>query len=268
MDRKRLLLIGVAALLVGSFSSSLVYRSLQARSARPVPGVAVVVAAHDLAPGDSLSERDVKVVAYPGGSLPDRVLHSASDAVKRSVLLPVAKGQFVTADTLGIDGEKQSLEHLIPAGMRAAAVSVDDVTSVAGFVRPGSLVDVLVTGQAPETHRLQSATVLQRVRVLAMGTQMEGEPAKDVRQAHVVTLLLTPEDAERLSFAGQEGRIQLVIRNPLDGSAEKRSPLNSLEGSLPTQKQIKVKYVPAPTPSEHEIELWRGDHIERIKVKD
>lgn len=267
MDRKRLLLIGVAALLVGSFSSSVVYRSLQARSARPVPGVAVVVAAHDLAPGDSLSERDVKVVVYPRGSLPDRVLHSASDAVKRSVLLPVAKGQFVTADSLGIDGEKP-LEHLIPAGMRAAAVSVDDVTSVAGFVRPGSLVDVLVTGQAPETHRLQSATVLQRIRVLAMGTQMEGEPAKDVRQAHVVTLLLTPEDAERLSFAGQEGRIQLVIRNPLDGSAEKRSPVNSLEGPLPTRKQIKVKYVPAPTPPEHEIELWRDGHLDRIKVKN
>jgi pilus assembly protein CpaB len=268
MDRKRLLLIGIAAVLVGSFSSSVVYKSLQARITHPAPGVAVMVAARDLAPGDLLSERDVKLVTYPGGLLPDRVLHSLSDAVKRSVLLPLGKGQFVTADTLGIDGEKQSLEHLIPAGMRAAAVSVDDVTSVAGFVRPGTLVDVLMTGQAPETHRLQSATVLQRVRVLAMGTQMEGEPAKDVRQAHVVTLLVTPEDAERLSFAGQQGRIQLVIRNPLDGSAEKRIPVNSLEGPLPTRTQIKVKYVPAPTPQERDIELWHGGHRERIKVKD
>jgi pilus assembly protein CpaB len=268
MDRKRLLLIGIAALLVGSFSSSVVYRALQARIARPAPGIVVLVAAHDLVPGDPLSESDVKVVRYPGGFLPDGVLHSTSDAVKRSALLPVGKGQFLTANTLGIDREKQSLEHWIPAGMRAAAVSVDDVTSVAGFVHPGSLVDVLVTGQTIDTHRLQSATVLQRVRVLAMGTQMEGEPTKDVRQARVVTLLVTPEDAERLGFAAQQGRIQLIIRNPLDGGAEKRSPVNSLEGIQPARKQIPVKYIPAPTPAEHEIELWRGGQSERVKVKD
>lgn len=268
MNRKRLLLIGMCALLVGSISSSIAYHALVARITRPVPGVPVVVAVHDLAPGDPLSDRDLKVVSYPAGFLPDGVLHSISDAVQRSVLLPLAKGQFLTMKNLGIDGEKATLEHLIPTGMRAAAVSVDDVTSVAGFVRPGSLVDVLVTGSAADSHRLQSATVLQRVRVLAMGTQMEGEAAKDVRQAHVVTLLVSPQEAETLSFASQQGRIQLIIRNPGDASQEKRIPVNSLDGVQPAQRRVKVKYVPAPAPSEHEIELWHGDHSERIKVKD
>jgi pilus assembly protein CpaB len=268
MNRKRLLLIGMVALLVGSLSSSIAYRSLVARITRPVPGVSVVVAAHDLAPGEPLSERDVRVVAYPAGLLPDGVLHSVSDALQRSVLLPLAKGQFLTTKNLGIDGDKPTLEHLIPAGMRAAAVSVDDVTSVAGFARPGSLVDVLVTGPAADTHRLQSVTVLQRVRVLAMGTQIEGETAKDVRQAHVVTLLVNPQDAETLSFAGQQGRIQLIIRNPVDASQEKRTPVYTLDGLQPARNRLRVKFVPAPAPPEHEIELWHGGHSERIKVKD
>jgi pilus assembly protein CpaB len=152
--------------------------------------------------------------------------------------------------------------------MRAAAVSVNDIASVAGFARPGALVDVLVTGQAPDTHRLQSMTVLQRVRVLANGTQMEGNAAKDARETHVVTLLVTPEDAEKLAFAAQEGRLQLIIRNPRDSSQERRVPVNRLDGVPTDRKQIRIQYVPTPTSPEHDIELIRGGHSERIKVKD
>jgi pilus assembly protein CpaB len=167
-----------------------------------------------------------------------------------------------------MDGGTDRLEHRIPVGMRAASVSVNDVTSVAGFARPGSLVDVLVTGPTPDARRLQSMTVLQRVRVLASGNEMEGSPSKEGRDARVVTLLVTPEDAERLALATQQGRVQLVIRNPLDGSQDKRTPIDSLGGVSPARNRVRVKYVPAPEPAEHEIELHRGDHVDRIKVKN
>lgn len=268
MDRRRLLFIGMVALLVGSFSSSAVYRSLQARATRPAPGVEVVVAARDLVPGESLAERDLKVLTYPGGFLPDGVLHAAAAAVNRTVLLPVGKDEFMTSNNLGVDGEKHRLEQFIPAGMRAASVSVNEVASVAGFGHPGSLVDVLVTGRTQDDHHLQSMTVLQRVRVLATGTQMENSPAMEAREAHVVTLLVTPEDAERLAFATQEGRIQLIIRNPLDNGQEERIPVNSLDCPPSRRKQIRIKYVPVPASPEHEIELLRGGHSERVKVKN
>lgn len=268
MQRRRLLFIGIAALLVGSISSSAVYHSLQKRITRPLPGVAVVVAARDLTPGESLAEGDLRVLTYPSGYLPEGTMHSTADAIRRSVLLPVDKGEFLTSRNVALDGEKDSLEHLIPSGMRAASVSVDDVTSVAGFVRPGSLVDVMETGQAPETHRMQSMTVLQRVRVLATGAQMEGTPAKASREAHVVTLLVTPENAERLAFATQQGRIQLVIRNPLDAGQEERNPVDGLGRVPPAKKQIQVKSAPEPAPAEHEIDVDRGGRIERIKVKE
>jgi pilus assembly protein CpaB len=266
MNRRRLLFIGFAALLIGTFSSSAVYRSMQKRMERPSPGTPVVVAARDLVPGEPLEERDLKVLAYPGGFLPDGVLHSAESVLKRSVLLPVGKGQFVTSSNVGIDGDKHTLERLIPAGMRAAAVSVDEVTSVAGFARPGSLVDVLVTGHAG-TARLQSMTVLQRVRVLATGSQTDTSSQTAGSSARVVTLLVTPDDAEKLAFATQEGRIQLLIRNPIDSSQENRTPVSTL-GDLPVARKIRIKYVPAPAHPDHEIELRNGDHIERIKVKD
>jgi len=268
MDRRRLLFIGLTALLVGSLSSSAVYHSLQKRTTSRATGVNVVVAARDLAPGERLGESDVKVVTYPDGFLPEGVVHSKDDAVKASVLLPVAKGVFITSFKLETDGETGRLERLIPPGMRAAAVSVNDVTSVAGFVRPGAVVNVLVTGQAPDTHRLQSMTVLQRVRALANGTQVEGNPQKDARATHVVTLLVTPEDAEKLAFAAQEGHLPLIIRNPRDGSQETRVPVNRLDGSPTSRRPIRIQYVPTPTSPEHEIELLRGVHRERVKVKD
>ena len=268
MDRRRLLLIGIVALLVGAFTSFAVYRSLQKRIVQPPPGVAVVVAARDLVQGQALGENDLRVVNYPADFLPIDALHSTVTAVKRSVLLPVGKGHFVTTGNLAMEGDKDRLEHLIPPGMRAAAVSVNDVTSVAGFTRPGSLVDVLVTGPTPDQKGLRSMTVLQRVRVLATGTQMEGNPTKEARDARVVTLLVTPEEAEKLAFAMQEGRVQLVIRNPLDGSQETRPPVDSLEGTRSSKRTVRVKYVPAPAPAECEITVIRGERTDCVKNKN
>jgi pilus assembly protein CpaB len=83
-------------------------------------------------------------------------------------------------------------------------------------------------------------TVLPRVRVFGTGNEVEGNPAKNAGDAHVVTLLVTPEDAEKLALATQQGRVQLIIRNRLDSSQETRLPVNRLEGSPSTRKQIRV----------------------------
>jgi pilus assembly protein CpaB len=264
MDRRRLLFIGMAALVMGGLISSAVYRSLQRRMIPQKPGVHVVVAARNLMPGQKLEERDLRVVRYPGDFLPSDVLHTQAGASGRWARVPMVQGDFVTSDKLADEG---GLPSQIPIGMRAASVSVNDVISVAGFARPDTIVDVLVTGHAPDGSKLQTITVLQNVRVLAAGTQLEHTAANEGHEARVVTLLVSPEDAEKLTLATQEGHIQLIIRNPGDASLEKRLPARDLYDSAPRKKQVRVKYVPPLPPPDYEIQLFRGGRSESVKVK-
>jgi pilus assembly protein CpaB len=255
MQRRRLLFIGIAALVMGSIFSSVVYQSLQKRMTPAANGVYVLVAAHNLMPGEKLEERDLKMARYPGDFLPPDVLRTQAGAIGRWTGVPMVQGDFVTSSKLTDDG---GLPSLIPVGMRAAPVSVNDVVSVAGFAKPGTLVDVLLTGYEPESHKLQTSTVLQSIRVLAAGTQLEHAAARDAREAHVVTLLVSPEDAEKLTLATQEGHIQLIIRNPRDASQEKRPPVRDLY-DLGRKKPVRAKYVPVTNPpKDYEIELLRG----------
>jgi pilus assembly protein CpaB len=219
-------------------------------------GVYVVVAARNMLPGQKVEERDLKIVSYPGDFLPLDVLRTQAGAIGRWTGVPMVQGDFVTSSKLTDDG---GLPSLIPVGMRAAPVSVNDVASVAGFAKPGTLVDVLVTGYAPDSHKLQTITVLQSIRVLAAGTQLEHAAARDTREAHVVTLLVSPEEAEKLTLATQEGHIQLIIRNPRDPSQEKRPPVRDLYDLAARKKPVRAKYVPVPVPpKDYEIELLRG----------
>jgi len=261
MNRKRLVFIGLASIVLGSLVSSTVYRHLQRRMIPERSGVYVVVAARNLMPGQKLEEQDLRMVRYPGDFLPPDVLHAQAGAVGRWTGVPLVQGDFVTASKLSDEG---GLPSLIPVGMRAAPVSVNDVVSVAGFVKPGTLVDVLVTGQAPDSHKLQTITVLQNVRVVAAGTQLQHTASNETREAHVVTLLVSPEDAEKLTLATQEGRIQLIIRNPRDVSQDKRPPAQDLYDAAPKRKPVKVKYIAPPPPPDHEIQLYLGNQPQKI----
>jgi pilus assembly protein CpaB len=267
MDRRRLLFIGMAALVIGGLVSSALYRSLQKRMTPGRPGVYVVVATRNLMPGQRLTERDLRVVRYPGDFLPTEVLHAEAAAIGRWAGVRMVPGDFVSADKLTDDG---GLPSRIPVGMRAAPVSVNDVVSVAGFAKPDTFVDVLITGHAPDSSRLQTITVPQNVRVLAAGTQLEHGTANDGREsrdARVVTLLVSPENAEKLTLAAQEGHIQLIIRNPSDASLEKTPPVRDLYDATPRKKPFRVRYLPPLPPPDYEIQLFRGGQSERVKVK-
>src|SRR2546430_17410060 len=146
MNRTRLLVIGVVALALGAALSFFVYQSLQAKMSPQKVGVDVVVAANDIQVGAKIADRDLKVVKYPPEDLPPRVFHTKTSALGRGTVLPIGKGEFVVPDKLAAENAGAGLSTLIAVGMRAEAVRVNDVTAVAGFVVPGTRVDVLVTG--------------------------------------------------------------------------------------------------------------------------
>ena len=270
MNRTRLLFIGVIALALGGLLASLVYKSLQ-KSTTPVrPGTDVVIAANDIPVGTKLSENDLRVVQFPAEDLPNGYFKSKTRAVGRGVILPITRGEFILNNKLAAENAGSGLPAMIPPGMRAVSVRVNDVVAVAGFVVPGTRVDVLLTGNPAGSPEQQTTTVLENVAVLASGQRLERNAAGEAQSAPVITLLVSPEDAQKLTLASTEGRIQLTLRNPLDTNQAKPPSVRNaaLYGAAapaptPAVKTVKraVKPVSAPTPAPDQgikVEVIRG----------
>ncbi|MFZ0760918.1 MAG: Flp pilus assembly protein CpaB, partial [Candidatus Sulfotelmatobacter sp.] len=217
MNRTRLLMIGALALALGAFVSLFVYKNLLGRGASSIEsGTEVLVAADDMQVGSRVEERDVRAVRYPASALPAGTYSSRSKVLGRGVILPIAKGEFILPGKLAPENAGAGLPSLIPPGMRAVSVRVNEVVSVAGFVGPGTRVDVLLTGTPDGSSESQTTTVLQNVAVIASGHTLERNASGEAQNTPVITFLTSPEDAERLTLASSQGKIQLVLRNPLD----------------------------------------------------
>lgn len=219
MNRRTLLVLVLAIV----FASIAAYSAFQYLQDRPTPLVAseanvraqpVVVAARDVPLGTTLSEDDVAVVDWPAGALPAGYATTVSEVVGRSVVDNLDENEAILATKLA-DSGLHGMIPLIPEGMRALAVRVNDVVGVAGFVTPRTRVDVILIMEGPSGEP-QSQIILQNIQALAANQQIteteEGEPILST----VVTVLVSPEQAEKLSLAASQGQIQMVLRNTLD----------------------------------------------------
>ncbi|HXJ89858.1 MAG TPA: Flp pilus assembly protein CpaB [Candidatus Binatia bacterium] len=216
MNRSRLLMIGVLALVAGLLAALYVYKNLQPRSGLPADMAQVMVAANDLQVGARVEERDIKVIQVSSTELPQGAPRKKADVVGRGVIIPILKGDFILPNKLAGENAGAGLPALIPPGMRAVSVRVNEVISVAGFVTPGTRVDVLLTGSPGGSSEQETTTVLQNVAVLASGRTLERTSTGEAQNTAVITLLVTPDDAQRLTLASSQGKIQLSLRNPLD----------------------------------------------------
>jgi pilus assembly protein CpaB len=210
-------MIGVLALALGFLASVYVYKSLQSKSGSGTEaGVDVIVAADDLQVGARVDEHDIKVIRIPASDLPPGAPRKRADVLGHGVIVPISKGEFILPNRLAGENAGSGLPSLIPPGMRAVSVRVNEVVSVAGFVTPGTRVDVLLTGAPGAGGEQETTTVLQNVAVLASGHTLERTATGEAQNTAVITLLVSPEDAQRLTLASSEGHIQLALRNPLD----------------------------------------------------
>jgi pilus assembly protein CpaB len=272
MNRSRLLLIGFVALALGALVSVVVYHNLQGRAPAAPPGEEVIVAATDLEVGSKVEDKDIKVVRFPAGDLPANCFRKKSQVIGHGVVLPIAKGEFMLPNKIA--GENvYGLPSLIPPGMRAVSVRVNDTTSVSGFVLAGTRVDVLLTGNPEGSNQQQTTTVLENVAVIAAGQRLERNAAGEPQSAPVVTLLLSPDDAQTLTLASTQGHIQLVLRNPLDTKQEELAAARSsqLYKTAPAPKppvshaKQKPQVVAAPPPTAYTVEVYKGDKKETDK---
>jgi pilus assembly protein CpaB len=219
MDRRTrtFVVVGVAVLLAGLASFG-VYRAIQHIPVREVPIASkyIVVAKESVPVGTMLSKEQVKLVGWPADSPVVGGFSKEDEVVGRGVTASIVENEPITESKLAPRDSGAGLPPTIPPGMRAMSVRVNDVIGVAGFTVPGTRVDVIVTVR--QDKETMSRAVVSNVQVLAAGTKIDQQKSKDGQPmpTAVVTLLVTPQDAERLALASSEGQIVLALRNPLD----------------------------------------------------
>lgn len=251
----------MAALLAGMVTY-LVYKRVRLASNRNV--TKIVVAATDLRMGVTLSPKDLVLVDWPS-EVPLAGSFSKIDAVVGKPLIQsVGAKEPIFQRDLGLEGSGIGLSAKIPPGMRASAVKSNEFSGVAGFLFPGSRVDVLATYSLPGVPGSITQTVLQDVEVLTAGQTIEPDPQGKPQQVNVVTLLLTPDDSQKVQLASNQGTIQFVLRN---GSDEKNvevhpTKLDQLAGLVkppapPLRKRV-VKTTPPPQQPEYVLEVIEG----------
>jgi pilus assembly protein CpaB len=257
---KRLMSVLAFAFIISAGASLLLYRLIASRVAPTTATAAtakVIVAARTLEVGTLIKDIDVKSGDW-SGTIPPQFTTKVEDVVGRGVVATIYAGEPVVSSRLAAKGSGAGLAATIPQGMRAVAVRVNEVVGVAGFVVPGMRVDILIAGLppgVPGNMGTVAKTLLQNVEVLSAGQNIQKDNEGKPIQVQVVNLLVTPEDAEILSLASNETRIQLVLRNPLDTEVAKTPGTAIAKLFAGTQftapapsKPVVVRKVVAPAP--------------------
>lgn len=218
MNRARILVVLVVAVVVGGVLSYAVYNFLESRPPTIVrtQEKRVVVAASSLPLGTMLKEEHLKFVSWPEPNLPPGYFERKEDLLQRGIVQPVVENEPILESKLAPKGSGAGLPPVIPKGMRALSIRANEIIGVAGYVGVGTRVDVVLTATPLGSQEPVTKIVLQNVEVASAGQVIQKDPEGKPQTVTVVTLFVTPEDAEKLTIASSQGQFQLALRNPLD----------------------------------------------------
>lgn len=272
MNQNRMILGLAVAIVLAFLLSSFVYTKFKQASVKPVASQRIVVAAVPLQLGTRVDANNLRLMPWPADEPVAGMFTRIEDCANRALITPVAANELILDSKLASKESGAGLPATIPQGMRALSVAVNDVVGVAGFVTPGTMVDVLVTGRVGGASRGTNdnitRTILENVRVLAAGQKIEQDREGKPQTVPVITLLVSPEDAAKLAMASTEGKIQLALRNTID--SKRVEPPSVLEATLfsggapaTPKRTAPVKAAAAPPPpSPYVIEVITGNKRE------
>jgi pilus assembly protein CpaB len=290
MRNKRFFIVLVGALLFGLLAAFSVSRYLSSAQAYTKNLTRVTVAKVAIPVGSRIIPEQLMVVQFPKESTPDGTFESPEKLTGRVAVTNIAPREPITESRLAPVGTAAGLSAVIPEGYRAMTVKVDDVVGISGFIMPGTLVDVVVVIDPEERAGMQdpiSKIVLQNIKVLANGQNIDQpENQRDANSVKAVTLLVTPEQAEKLALAASEGKLQLVMRNSIDQGDEQTTGMDKRKllggdravpapdpgslkseqpngGQKPTSRRIRIESRPIaqalpPTPPRASVEMIEG----------
>lgn len=229
MNAQRLMKAFLIALIVSGLCTWMLGNKMRTSTAPHEPDKYYVAPNGPLQAGQIIKPGDLKTVSWPGSHPVTGSFTKSEELVGRAVLYPLDSDQPITERSLGAAGSGMGLAGRIPAGMRAIALRSDEVMGVAGFLFPGSHLDVLVTYRTDKSPEPTTLTVLQNAEVLAAGQRLQPDPEGKPVTATVVTLLLTPQDAQRAVLASTQGAIHFVLRSGSDKVQVQESALTLSE---------------------------------------
>ena len=270
MARMRVFLVLLLAITAGGAFAFGTYNYVQKLPVRTttIPTRPVIVAASDLEIGAEIGHNDIRIVDWPANALPANVISDPKEVIGHGLIMPMIQNEPFLPMKLASQEAGGGLPPAIPPGLRAVSVRVNEVIGVAGYVLPGTRVDVVATvSPTQQQGDMTSKVILTNVQVLAAGTKIDRDTEKNKPMpVTVVTLLVDPEEAERLTLASTEGKIQLALRNPLDKATPatrcmRPAVLLGLTASTPKPAtRVAAGSKPAPAPPEPvTVEIIRGD---------
>ncbi len=258
MDRRFLTVLGVSlvfALVVSAIFYQISSRpGNTAKNAEDTDTKDLVVAVQPLTVGATVKPDHVKVVKVPVAQFPAGGISNVEEVIDRPVVSNILVDEPVHEGRLAARGSGVGLAPIIPEGMRAVSIRVNEVVGVAGYVLPGMRVDILLTGRPPDKDGSVTVTVLQNILVLSAGQTMEPDAQGRAINAPTVTLLVTPEQAETLTLASNEGRVQLILRNGSDQT------ISTTEGQAVEElyQSVGAKKKPKPAPARRPVVARRA----------
>ena len=256
MRNKRFFIVLAGALLFGLLAAFSVSRYLGNAQAYSKGLSQVAVAKVSIPLGTKIIAEQVMMVQFPKESTPDGTFSAPEKLVGRVAVTNIGAREPITEARLAPEGTLGGLSAVIPEGYRAMTVKVDDVVGISGFIMPGTLVDIVVVIEPAENTGRQnpiSKIVLQNIKVLANGQNIDKpDDQREANSVKAITLQVTPEQAEKLALAANEGKLQLVMRNSTDQGDEETKGINKRDllggdGALPVPEPGSLKSErPAP----------------------
>ena len=243
MNSKRIALAFVLAVAIAGVISYAFYARVRSQQAQNGSFVKVVAATKPLSAGSPISADSVALIEWPASMAPSGAYTKTEDVIGRSVIYPIDQHQPILEHDVALAGSGIGLTVKIPEGMRAVSVRSNDVVGVAGFLYPGSHVDVLVTSKVENSLSPLTQTILPNVEVLVAGQKIEPDPTGKPETVNVVTLLLKPEDGEKLVLASTQGAIQFVLRNGADQKSPETKPVDMTDLMTGHSKPVAEKRI-------------------------
>jgi pilus assembly protein CpaB len=263
MDRRRLTIALSAALLLSGVVTFFLNRKINSRNVPAVQHAAqkYVAAIHSLQPGEVLSADNLSLIDWPMKPALEGGFAKVEDLVGRAAIYPIAAGQPILQAYLAAPGSGFGLTIKIADGMRAVSVRSDEIVGVAGFLFPGSHVDVLATLRGDAVPHPETQIVLQDVEVLTAGQKIQPDPAGKAETVGVVTLLLAPADAQKLVLASTQGTIHFVLRNGGDLGVVTSEPISivQLSGEGRPNVIVSSRHEHVPAKQTYVVETILGD---------